>query len=410
MPATDQHHEPSRASWRLTGWGLIAVVVALVHNRLWAAPNLGAFADIAAELGSDPFGADSSSDYLLSNLSMPALARLTGQTQPHQYATLHLIVLLVGLAVCVVLAFRHHGYRTARTLTVLLAASPAVTVSMQWLGQPDALTFPLGVATVLVRRRSVFAGLAVLLGTTHPEQALFLVAVAAVVRAWVVPEAMSGAWSDRLRRLVPELVAGLGGVVLGRLLTEVYLRVFDIGVARPRSDYLRLGTEVLVEHHGRAPWSLLYLLWGPLWLVAGSVVVLRIVGRHDHDRSMGRSWTVLGVLALLALVPVAITLDETRVYAMITAPVLGAAAVLLTREMSSRGAVGQRVLVGASALLLAVTSVVPGGFTAGEDAWSTEIPTGDFIDYLRTGDAPNEPVFLWLLSPFDFVFPDVDEG
>ena len=119
---------------------------------------------------------------------------------------------------------------------------------------------------------------------------------------------------------------------------------------------------------------------------------------------------MLGVLALLALVPVAITLDETRVYAMITAPVLGAAAVLLTREMSSRGAVGQRVLVGASALLLAVTSVVPGGFTAGEDAWSTEIPTGDFIDYLRTGDAPNEPVFLWLLSPFDFVFPDVDEG
>lgn len=409
MQPADHHDDPARAAWRLTGWGLVAVLVALVHNRLWAAPNLGAFAGIAADLGSDPFGADSSSDYLLSNLSLPALARLTGQTEPHQYATLHLVVLLVGLAVCVGLAFRHHGYRTARTLTVLLAAAPGVTVSMQWLGQPDALTFPLGVATVLVRRRSVFVGLAVLLGTTHPEQALFLVAVAAVVRAWVVPEAMSGAWSDRLRRLAPELAAGLGGVVVGRLLTEVYLRVFDIGVARPRSDYLRLGSEVLVEHHGRAPWSLLYLLWGPLWLVVGSVVVLRILGRDDEDRGMARSWTVLGVLSLLALVPVAITLDETRVYAMITAPVLGAAAVLLTREMVGRGPLGQRMLVGASTLLLAVTLVVPGGFTAGEDAWAPEIPAGDFVDYLRTGEAPSEPIFLWLLSPFDFVFPDVPE-
>jgi hypothetical protein len=409
MQPTDHHDDPARAAWRLTGWGLVAVGVALVHNRLWAAPNLGAFAEIAAELGSDPFGADSSSDYLLSNLSLPALARLTGQTEPQQYAALHLVVLLVGLVACIVLAFWHHGYRTARTLTVLLAAAPGVTVSMQWLGQPDALTFPLGVATVLVRRRSVFVGLAVLLGTTHPEQAVFVVAVAAVVRAWVLPEPVSGPLSDRVRGLVPELAVGLGGVVAGRLLTEVYLRVFDIGVARPRSDYLRLGTELMVEHHGRAPWSLLYLLWGPLWLVVGAVIVLRIRGRGD-DRGMARSWAVLGLLALLALVPVAITLDETRVYAMITAPVLGAAAVLLTREMSNRGAVGERMLVGASAALVVVTLVVPGGFTAGEDAWATEIPAGDFVDYLRTGEPPSEPIFLWLLSPFDFVFPDVADS
>jgi hypothetical protein len=386
--------------------------VALVHNRLWAAPNLEAFADIARRLGSDPNGADSSSDYLLSNLSLPALARLTGQTEPHRYATLHLVVLLVGLTLCVLLAWRRHGYRSARTLTVLLAAAPGVTVSMQWLGQPDALTFPLGIAAVLVRRRSAFAALAVALGTTHPEQGLFVVAVAAVVRAWVLPEPMVGPWSARLRRLAPELVVGTGGLVVGRLVTELYLRVFDIGVARPRSDYLRLGADVLAEHHGLAPWSLVYLLWGPLWLVIAAVVVLRARPRRRGAAGSpaGVSWAVLAVLAALALVPVALTLDETRVYAMVTAPVLAAAAVLLTRELGAAAEGNDRVLVGAGATLLVLTLVVPGGFTAGEDAWANEIPLGDAIEFLRTGDAPSEPLFLWLLSPFDFVFPDLPDS
>jgi hypothetical protein len=103
---------------------------------------------------------------------------------------------------------------------------------------------------------------------------------------------------------------------------------------------------------------------------------------------------------------VAVTLDETRVYAVLTAPVLGAAAVVLSREVV---AWRPPVLRFASIALLAITAVVPGGFTAGEDAWATEIPTEEFVEFLSTGDSPT-PLFFWLLAPFDFVVPDVGDS
>lgn len=408
--------DPPHAVVRLVLWGAAGAVVALVHNRLWASPNLDAFARISSELGSDPFRDASSSDYLLTNLSMPALARLFGMTEPHRYALVHLVVLAIGCAMAVALAMRHFGYRAARTLTVVLAASPGVTVVLQWLGQPDALTFPLGLLLALVRRRGAFVALAVLAGLTHPEQAVFVIAVAATVRTLVIPP---GSWHDLPMprppwrslpgRLLPELLVGLVGVGMGRLLVELYLRAFEVGVGRPRSDYLRLGVDLLVEHHGRAPLSMLYLFWGPLWLVVAGVVALRVWARRTGtgrtDR-YGWSWLVLALLAGAALVPVALTLDETRVYAVLTAPVLAAGSVLVADELARRR---PAVLRGCSVALLCLTAVVPGGFTAGEDAWATEIPHGEFVEFLVSGDAP-QPLFFWLLGPFDFVFPDVGDG
>lgn len=422
--ATDRHAaradptappvDPPHAVVRLLVWGIGAAGVALVHNRLWASPNLEAFSRIARSWGSDPFSDASTSDYLLTNLSMPTIARIVGMTAPHRYALLHLVVLLVGCAVCVALAQHHFGYRAARTLLVLVAASPGVTVAFEWLGQPDALTFPLGIAMVLVRRRWTFVALAVLAGLTHPEQAVLVVACAAVVRALVTPPGAVAelpvrrpAWGQIPSTVGGDLVTGLLGVAGARLVIEAYLRGYQIGLGRPRSDYLRLGVDLLIEHHGRAPVSLLYLLWGPLWLVIVAVVVLRVLaGRRGGPDSYAWSWCVLGVLSLAALAPVAITLDETRVYAVLTAPVLAGAAVVLSRELA---ALRPRALAIGTGALLALTLVLPGGFTAGADAWATEIPTGEFVEFLTTGDAP-APLFFWLLGPFDFVFPDVGGG
>ena len=396
---------PGHEGARLALWGLVSLVVALVHDRLWATPNLSYFSAIAARLGERPFGDDPGADYLLTNLGLPSLARLLGQTDPHEYARLHLFVLVVGLAVCVALAHRRYGYRTARTLVVLLAAAPGVTVSLQWLGQPDALTFPLGVALALVGRRASLVVLAVLLGLTHPEQAVFIVVAAAVVRA-VLDE--DSAVRVAARRAVLDLVAMAAGVAAGRLVTEVYLRANDITILRPRSQLLRQGLDEFVEHHLQEPAPLVYLLWGPLWLVVVAVPVVLVLQRGRGVPA--RRWGVLGALALGLLVPVAVTLDETRVYAMLTAPVLAGAAVLLARHPGTRVLSSGR----AAAVLLAVVLVVPGGFTAGTSTWSWELPIGEIVPFLVDGDHPGRSGSAgpdgWLMTPFDFVIPLPAQG
>src|SRR4051794_12327369 len=168
------------APLKLVGWSLLALAVALVRNRAWASPNLAFFSGIADHLGSNPFPKGLDGDYLLTNLLGPTVARALGQTAPHEYARLHLVLLVVGLGLVTVGMYRGYGYRPARALVWILAASPAVSVCLQWLGQPDALTLPLAMSLVLVRRRWAGFAFAVLLGLAHPEQGLVAAVVATI--------------------------------------------------------------------------------------------------------------------------------------------------------------------------------------------------------------------------------------
>jgi len=383
---------PPNPVLRLCGWGLLALAVALVHNRLWASPNLSLFARISAEWGRQPFQGERTADYLLTNLSMPSLARALGQTDPHAYARLHLVVLVVGLAGCVALAYRNRGYLTSRTLTVLGAAAPGVTVALQWLGQPDALMFPVGLALALVRSRNAVFALAFVAGATHPEQAVFMAAVAVGARAALELADQGGVQG---RRVVVEGLTALAGVVAARVVVQWYLWAADITIRNPRSSYVELGADLFWRHHTQGPWQLVYLLWGPLWAVVLAVGVWRWRTRGD---GAGRAWVVLAVLAVLALVPVAVTLDETRVYAMLTAPLVAATAVLLARQWSAR------TLLRAGLALLALTLVVPGGFTAGIASWAWDFAPSEFVPFLWSGAHPGE-LDVWLMSPFRFVIP-----
>ncbi len=443
----------------------------MLHNGLWATPNLAFWSLIAEDPGNNPFRAGLAGDYLLTNLSTSSLAAVVGQTAPHEYARLHLVVLVVAWAAVVALAWRRLGYEVARALTVVLAAAPLVTVSMQWLGQPDPLTGLCGVAMVLARRRWALVALAVVAGLSHPEQALFMAVVAAAVRP-LVPPAVSparspvigptGASGEDVTASTAETwwpeagidaIAAVGGVLAGRILTQLWFTVNDIVVSTPRTDYLRFGVDGFVEHHSRQPLGLLWTLWGPLWLVIAGAAAAISVGRRRRsnanledpeptpemvvisvkrpkrryqpgvspaDRAL-TAWfgsvatrrlaVGAGLAAVLALVPVAVTLDETRVYAVITAPLLVALAVLAARLVPSTMAAW------AAAGFLAVTAAIPGGFATGITSWRSQLPTGEMVVFLADGSLPERALrdeaegdlTTWLLEPFDFVIPDLPD-
>ena len=110
-------------------------------------------------------------------------------------------------------------------------------------------------------------------------------------------------------------------------------------------------------------------------------------------------------LAVLALVPVAVTLDETRVYAVITAPLLAGGAVWVAERYRSVWTVR------AAAALLVVTAILPGGFATGVTSWRPQLDTRAMVAFLDDGTVPPQGPDLtgWLLSPFDIVIPDLPE-
>ncbi|MEZ5347572.1 MAG: hypothetical protein R2714_00035 [Microthrixaceae bacterium] len=424
-PGGESPAEP--ALWRLAGWWAGSVLAALVHNGIWATPNLAFVSLIASDPGNNPFGNALAGDYLLTDVSLTSLAALLGQTAPHEVARLHLVVLVVGWVLVVGLARWRFGHSTARNLTVLLAAAPVVTVSMQWLGQPDPLTALCGVAMVLVPRRWAVVALGVLAGLTHPEQAVFMAAVAGLVREFLPESASTGrsVFPDEplerssLHRTWVGVVVGVGvavgGVVLGRILTQVWFTVTDIVVSTPRTAYLDLGLGSFVEHHTQQPVALLWSLWGPLWLVfiALAVFFTTRASRSSAPKGAQTAAAVAALMMVVALIPVLFTLDETRVYAVITAPLLAFGALWLAVTIPERTAAW------ASAGLLVVTAFIPGMMSTGVSTWRSQLDPPAMVGFLRDGTIPESDQWRkappgvdegdltqWLLSPFDFVIPD----
>lgn len=390
------------------GWWLLSVAVAVLHNGLWATPNLGFISLIAENPGTNPFPPSLAGDYLLTSISMPTLAALTAQSEPHEVARLHLVVLLVGWASVVALAHRNHGARAARSLTVVLAAAPVVTVSMQWLGQPDPLTAMCGIAIVLVRRLRWVVPLGVLAGLTHPEQALFMALAAGLLRTALPGRAE--ATDPRRPRAYLDAAVALGSVVVGRMATEIWFRLNDITILNPRSGYLDYGLASFWSHHTREPVALLWSLWGPLWLLAAWLVLRRMVpGARDAGRSVpARAVGLAAAVAAVALVPTFVTLDATRVYAVVTAPLLGFSALWIARLLP------RPEWLRVAAVLLAVTAVVPGVMSTGSSSTRGDLDTSEMLSFLRDGTVPREfrsadgevLVTEWLIAPFDIVTDD----
>jgi hypothetical protein len=115
--------------------------------------------------------------------------------------------------------------------------------------------------------------------------------------------------------------------------------------------------------------------------------------------------------AAVALVPMLATLDETRVYAMITAPLLVVMARAVVNRLSasaSESAGRSLSLPQALWIALAAAVVVPGGFTAGLDSWSFELPISEMARFLAQGELPARSegdMSAWLGSPFEYVIP-----
>jgi hypothetical protein len=402
---------------RLVGWSVLGLAVAVVRNGIWGTPNLAFFSAISTHLGSNPFPKGLDGDYLLTNLTGPTVARALGQTDPHAYARLHLVLLVVGLGLVVAATHRRFGYRTARALVLILAASPAVTVCLQWLGQPDALTLPLAMGLVLARRRWTAFAVAVVLGLTHAEQGIVAAVIATLASPLLprsgsttqdVPDGRPGGreagrgeavLQDAIVRLAQRGLVLVGGVVVGRGITEVYLRTSDIRISRPRTSFLCLGVRGFWDFHTQAPVSFAYALWGPLWLLLGW-----LGWRWWHHRR--GPWPAIVALAALGVLPVLVTLDETRVYSLVTAPLLVLLAVAVAAESPPERLVG-RTRTAAAVVGLVALAAVPGGFTAGEAYWAPALHPIEFARFLVDGHVPGGAgqTSAWLLQPFGFTPP-----
>jgi hypothetical protein len=291
--------------------GLAAIAV--VRNGLGVYKFVGTEIAIAKSLPYPPhvplaLGSPAWVGTLMESMPLEILARLLGITTQAGYVWLYVVVLTLGVAGLLAWVHRTRGDRATRLAALALAASPALTTTLRWLGGYDAPTVLLLSFLAIAGSWPALLGLSVALGLFHFWDGVF-VAVALMI---VGPKR---AMSQKRRALVM-----FGGLAAGKLALSLYLAA--VGVTLSRTDYtITTWTKHLADLAKAPPiaWAimavaLVYAMFGASW-----AWLLPFV------RRVGKGWpqTRGGIAALLfLLLPTVIADDVSRNYAILALPVL----------------------------------------------------------------------------------------
>ncbi len=290
-------------------------------------PGIGVALDIANRLPSMPAFPPLAQSFQHAPLG-PALARLLGATTSGRYQVLHAGLLVAGSAALGWVVATRWSPTVAVIAATAFAASPAAVVLTAWTGSYDVFTFLLGSA-IVVARRPVAAAIAGFVASFAAfEQTI--VSVVLLLGVAVVT-------GDRDRR--GAYIGGVAGAVLGRIVLTVWLRAH--GITHDRSYWISFfGPSYFLRQFVDSLGVLL------LTTLGGAVVV--VVAALAWGVRSGRSRAAwIGAFAV-PLVPVALTEDQTRVYAMITWPIVLALVLAAAPAFTPRRV---RVLVPAALLL-----------------------------------------------------------
>lgn len=304
-------------AWR-AGWGVFPDADWLATRIVPALPSLPPLAPMEQYSMYSPIGS-----------FVVALLPVRGAVG---FELVHLGVLAVFVVALGVLVVRRHGWTTAGLVGAGFVGSQTAVVLLAWIGSYDVFTVGLTSGLVVVRDRRIAAllgGAAALAGFEQTAFVLFALLALSFV----------GIGGPRVR-----LAWAAIGLVIGRIALEVWVRAN--GVTHGRVWFLReTGVGHVLGQFGR---SLPWLLLGGL----GATVVAVVVAVIELPSVRGRI-VVVGVLAA-ALVPTALALDQTRVFSILTWPVVLA----LLLDLADRADPPQvRRLAMAT---LAVAAVVPG--------------------------------------------------
>lgn len=287
--------------FRLPLWALggLLLVISALKNGIWHTPNLVVFLEIVRHFPDPPPPGPGA--YLLSSPLGPAVASALHLDGALAFVLLHLGVVLLSSFGLVLLVRRRFGDLAARVTLVALFCSPLSNLLLTWLGQPDAFTFATASALVVLQSPLLLLAAAAVLGVNHFEQGVFIVVAAAALRV-----------NEERRNAVAFAGAMVLGLVAGRLALLAYHHRYAITSGGVRWDVATtLGLSTFFAGFAKNFPAWLFSIFNALWVFLTAVYL-----RHRRELLVP-----LGLLVAFVL-PALLSFDQTRVYALVTWPVV----------------------------------------------------------------------------------------
>jgi len=305
--------------WR-AGYGSYPVSELFATQVVPALPSLPQFPPLAQYVLSSPIGA--------------VVASVFNATTERSFDLVHVGV-FVGFATTIaILLCRRAGIRAAALIGAGFVGSQTSVILMSWIGSYDVFTVGLTSLLVLVRNRWTAFAIGFLLTFAAFEQGLIIFAVLGVLAMTKMYES----WK--------QLIWAAAGLLFGRLLQYLWLNANHVTEGRV-SYFQQQGIHIFLDQFWKGlPWLLPTCLGVTIVAVAVSVA----------SEPRWRNRLVIVGLFVACLVPVALSFDQSRIFAILTWPLV--MVLLLRYENRSEKETVRRL----SMLILGLAALLPGVF------------------------------------------------
>jgi hypothetical protein len=355
----------SRQLDRMTSWlfGMgfgrfvtLVLTLAVLRNGFWFVPNIEYVRLISLDpaVCHEEIRTTPTAHYLMNSFLGPLLAWLLHANRDNLvFALAHLALFLALFPLVLLLARRRFGDPFARGLGIAFAVLPTSTVLFTWLGNADVFTVLLTSVIFLAESPLLLLLAGLLLGVNHFEQGAILVVLIVLAR-WFIAGAVT---APRVWRLAWAAV----GLVLGKLALKGWFAYCHIELVEGRLDWviltgLREFTRKFLLNASAVLFSLFNVFWAAIVLLGYGIA-----------RKSPRALAGLAALFVLVLGVAVLTLDLTRVFALLSWPVVMAFLLLALAADPAPHAATRKVLTA----VLAAAVVVPPLFV-----WAANIHSG----------------------------------
>ena len=285
---------------------LVCLAWSVFKAGLWLVPSIEHIVAMSADLRRVmvPDGMH----WIYGSFLGPVLAHVLGLTdRPIAFGALNLAIAVAAFIGCGMAIERRFGKEYCVLYGLLFAAAPISNPLFNWLGYADAVTFAMFTAIVISRAPWVCFLLAIAMAWNHFEQSLAFLAI------YVLFAHTAGF----LKQEQSKLLAVGAAIVLTKTALTLYFTHAGMELQMSRFSYS-------VDHPDRLRHLLINFLSNPLvlaWsLFSGAWLYIWTFFREGSAAANVKKAALLSLL--VCLVPVFVVADATRVFAMLSWPVL----------------------------------------------------------------------------------------
>jgi len=297
-------------------WILLVVIglLDIVKNGMAEDPNIGIWLRIARAFP-NPVHIPSGDQYLMASPIGPALAHALGIHGYLPYATMSMAVVVLGFAMLVVGLHRAGGRLAVGVGVIAFFATPLSNVLIS-LGAQDPFTFLFMTVVVLFESPWLALVAGAGLAVSHLEVGIFTIVMVIVLRVL----------DDRPTKLTT-IAALIGGIAAGTVGLELYEHHAGISAEARASFIKQAGIRTLLTDFFDELPTWLFSTFNVFWLFL--VCLYGRIWRNKVTRAAI-------AFALVAGLVTTVTLDETRVFALLTWPLVLWLAVHATRTFDAK--------------------------------------------------------------------------